>query len=182
MQDTLTRLIKQKLLQARVVQNGASMPGQLKTAASIAKEVGADAVLFMVGISHGPLAAYCTRPCANRAPSSSSQPCALKAVVCKLLQEDKHRNIVDFISQEMFKQVEPVRPDAQTDPCFEWISKPGGAQAHPRLPPMPALCQPKPLKAADFPPRTSQPFADVSNKPRHCCAVAPILEPYNDVF
>jgi hypothetical protein len=48
--DMLTRLIKQKLLQTRVLQNGTSMPMQAKTAANVAREVGSDAVAFMVCI------------------------------------------------------------------------------------------------------------------------------------
>ena len=48
--DMLTRLIKQKLLQTRVLQNGSSMPMQAKTAANVAREVGSDAVAFMVCI------------------------------------------------------------------------------------------------------------------------------------
>ena len=78
----LTRLIKQKLLQTRVLQNGTSMPMQAKTAANVAREVGSDAVAFMVCIalhSRGSDASHAA--CALRCVFLSPYCCAIECIV-----------------------------------------------------------------------------------------------------
>jgi hypothetical protein len=85
--DMLTRLIKQKLLQTRVLQNGTSMPMQAKTAANVAREVGSDAVAFMVCIHVALMHPMQHVPCAMCSfPRIVVQSSALRYVIPEALK------------------------------------------------------------------------------------------------